>query len=178
MTGIAFLKVTIFVPAEELENMPDHKISLDILNVVSPGDPRSRRPSLIARLTARLHADKYDRLLSVGVTPEPGSALAAHHARLTSTAERYAIAHSLRQVLCDAHDHRAPRSPRIAVSIQNVTAATHLIDLVTLRLHSPKPVGALGMARLRLVLSDGAGPLYRHGRGDLPGRLGAALAEL
>ena len=158
--------------------MPDHKISLDILNVLSPGDPRGRRPSLIARLTARLQADKYDRLLSVGVTPEPGSALAAHHARLASTAERYAIAPSLRQVLRAAHDQGAPRSPRIPVSIQNVAAATHLIDVVTLRLHSPEPIGVLGMARLRLVLSDGAGPLYRHGRGDLAGRLGAALAEL
>ena len=34
------------------------------------------------------------------------------------------------------------------------------------------------MARLRQVLSDGAGPLYRYGRGDLGGRLGAALAAL
>jgi hypothetical protein len=34
------------------------------------------------------------------------------------------------------------------------------------------------MARLRVVLSDGCGPLYQFGRGDLSGRLGAALAEL
>jgi hypothetical protein len=34
------------------------------------------------------------------------------------------------------------------------------------------------MARLRVVMSDGSGPLYRYGRGDLSGRLGAALAAL
>jgi hypothetical protein len=34
------------------------------------------------------------------------------------------------------------------------------------------------MARLRRVLSDGGGPLYRYGEGDLRGRLGAALAAL
>jgi hypothetical protein len=34
------------------------------------------------------------------------------------------------------------------------------------------------MARLRQVLADGTGPFYRYGRGDLNGRLGAALAEL
>jgi hypothetical protein len=28
------------------------------------------------------------------------------------------------------------------------------------------------------LLSDGTGPLYWHGRGDLTGRLGAALAAL
>ncbi len=64
------------------------------------------------------------------------------------------------------------------MNIPNITAAEHLIDQVTLRLHSPRPVSALGMARLRLILSDGTGPLYRFGRGDLAGRLGAALAEL
>lgn len=35
-----------------------------------------------------------------------------------------------------------------------------------------------GVARLRLLLADGAGPMYRYGRGDLEGRLGAALAAL
>ena len=34
------------------------------------------------------------------------------------------------------------------------------------------------MARLRQILADGSGPLYRFGRGDLNGRLGAALAAL
>jgi hypothetical protein len=35
-----------------------------------------------------------------------------------------------------------------------------------------------GMAHLRLLLSDGAGPFYQFGRGDLSERLGAALAKL
>jgi hypothetical protein len=39
-------------------------------------------------------------------------------------------------------------------------------------------VSARGMARLRVVLSDGCGPMYESGRGDLSGRLGAALAAL
>lgn len=160
--------------------MPDHKISLDVLPVAPTGVPRDQRPSLVARLTARARADKYDRLLSVGVTPKPGSALAAHRARLTSAAERQAIARSLRRVYRDAHDHTSPTtwSSRIPLNVPNITAAADLIDRVTQRLHSPRPIGARGMARLRLILSDGAGPLYRCGRGDLPGRLGAALAEL
>ena len=60
----------------------------------------------------------------------------------------------------------------------NITAAEDVIDQITLRLHSPRPVNARGMARLRLLLSDGDGPVYRFGRGDLEGRLGAALAAL
>ena len=159
--------------------MPNHKISPDVLHVAAHVVPRDQRPSLIARLTARVRADRYDRLLSVGVTPEPGSPLAAHRARLTSTAERHAIASSLQQVVRDAYDHiPTASSSRIPLHVPNVTAAEELIDRVTQRLHSPRSISAVGMARLRLVLSDGAGPLYRYGRGDLPGRLGAALAEL
>jgi hypothetical protein len=60
----------------------------------------------------------------------------------------------------------------------NVAAAEDLIDTITLRLHSPRPVSARGMARLRVVMSDGCGPLYERGLGDLSGRLGAALAAL
>jgi hypothetical protein len=64
------------------------------------------------------------------------------------------------------------------VHATNIAAAEDLIDRITLRLHSPRPVSARGMARLRRLLSDGGGPLYKYGKGDLGGRLGAALAEL
>lgn len=159
--------------------MPNHKISPDVLHSDRPNAPAlgtGRRASLRARLVARVCAGQYDRLLAVGVVPEPGSALGVHRARLTSETERHAIAQSLRRAVREACDG-APSS-RIPLNIPNISAAEGLIERVTLRLDSPLPVTALGMARLRLVLSDGGGPLYRFGRGDLPGRLGAALAEL
>jgi hypothetical protein len=135
------------------------------------------RASLVARVIARLRADKFDDQLAVGVPAPVGSALAVHQARLTSTAEREAIARSLRVAVRDAHA-KVAFSSRIPVHPRNVAAAEELIDRITLRLHSPRPVRARGMARLRRVLSDGAGPLYWYGKGDLTGRLGAALAEL
>ena len=60
----------------------------------------------------------------------------------------------------------------------NIASAEALIDEVTLRLHAPHPVSARGRAQLRQLLSDGTGPLYRYGSGDLAGRLGAVLAAL
>ncbi len=69
-------------------------------------------------------------------------------------------------------------SSRVPLNVPNIAAAEDRIDEVTLRLHSPRPVTARGVARLRLLLSDGTGPMYRYGRGDLEGRLGAALAAL
>jgi hypothetical protein len=136
------------------------------------------RPPLAARVTARLRAHRLDRQLAVGVQAPAGSALAVHQARVTSVAEREAIARALRLAERDARAGGNPRSSRIPVHPTNIAAAEDLIDTITLRLHSPRPVSARGMARLRVVLSDGCGPLYRFGRGDLSGRLGAALAEL
>lgn len=159
--------------------MPDHRITPELLGAVTcaRAAPAARRCSLTARLTARLRAHRYDRMLAVGVSADPGSPLAAHRTRLTSTTERQAVASALLRAVREARDPDV-HSWRIPVHIVNVIAAADLIDQVRLRLQSPRPVGVLGMARLRLVLSDGAGPLYRFGRGDLTGRLGAALAEL
>ena len=131
-----------------------------------------------ARMTARLRARRFDRALAVGVPAPAGSALAAHAARLTSVAERETVARVLRRAVCDAKDTRATRSGRVPMHRANIASAEALIDEVTLRLHVPHPVSARGMARLRQLLSDGTGPLYRYGRGDLAGRLGAVLAAL
>ncbi|ULE32406.1 hypothetical protein K3G64_20130 [Mycobacterium sp. IDR2000157661] len=57
-------------------------------------------------------------------------------------------------------------------------AAEDVLAAAAMRLTAPAPVAARGMARLRVLLADGNGPLFRYGRGDLSGRLGAALAEL
>ena len=136
------------------------------------------RPSVRARLTARLRAARFDRALAVGVPAPAGSALAAHAARLTSVAERQAVARALRRAVRDAKDTRATQSGRVPMHRANIASAQALIDEVTRRLQAPEPVSTRGMARLRQLLSDGAGPLYRHGRGDLAGRLSAALAAL
>jgi hypothetical protein len=138
----------------------------------------SVRTPIASRVIARLLAGKLDRMLAVGVSAPSGSALAAHAVRLTSVQEREALARSLRRMVNDARNREARLMSRVPLNIPNITAAENRIDEVTLRLHSPRPVAARGIARLRLVLADGAGPIYRYGRGDLEGRLGAALAAL
>ena len=159
--------------------MSNNRISPELFSVASDAEWRSAasRPSLVARLIARLRTDKFDHQLAVGVPAPAGSALAAHQARLTSTAERDAIARSLRTAVSDSHTGTV-FSSRIPLHPRNIAAAEELIDTITLRLHSPQPVNARGMARLRRVISDGSGPLYWYGNGDLRGRLGAALAAL
>jgi hypothetical protein len=135
-------------------------------------------PSLRAHLRARLFPRRLDCQLAVRAARPAGSALAIHAARLESDHERHAIARTLRRCIIDAHHGRPFRSARIPVNRRNVTAAEDVIDVITLRLHSPRHVSATGMARLRLLLSDGCGPMYEWGHGDLGDRLRAAAAAL
>jgi hypothetical protein len=162
--------------------MSENRISSGFVSAVQTQDAIRRDDSprlpIGARVMAWLWAGKFDRMLAVGVPAPAGSALAAHSARLTSAHEREAIARSLRRTVHDAHDGDAPLSSRVPLNVPNIVAAEDVIDAVTLRLHSPRPVNARGMARLRQLMADGAGPMYRYGHGDLEGRLGAALAAL
>jgi hypothetical protein len=137
------------------------------------------RRSIRTRITARLRAARLDRALAVGVPAPAGSALAVHAARLSSVPERHAVAGALRRVVRDAKDDpSATQSGRVPMHRANIAAAEARIDEVIRRLNAPHPVGTRGMARLRQLLSDGTGPLYRYGSSDLAGRLGAAIAAL
>jgi hypothetical protein len=162
--------------------MTGNRISIGFLSSAqSQGTIRrddAPRAPFSKRVIAMVNANKFDRMLAVGAPAPQGSALAVHAARLTSVEEREAIARSLRRSVDDAGNRGAPVSSRIPLNVPNITAAQDRIDQVTLRLHSPRPVTPRGVARLRMLLADGAGPMYRYGRGDLEGRLGAALAEL
>ena len=126
--------------------MPNNKISPDLFS--SASDVRRRttapRPSLAARVTARLRARHLDRQLAVGVPAAAGSALAVHQARLTSVAEREAVARTLRRVVTEVHAGGGPLSSRVGLHATNIEAAEDLIDAITLRLHSPRPVSARG----------------------------------
>jgi hypothetical protein len=133
---------------------------------------------MATRLKSRLLAARYDRQLADGVTAPLNSALEVHACRLITVAEREIVARSLRESVQDARNLPSPWNARSWTHRPNVLAAADLIDTITLWLHSPRPVSACGMARLRLLLSDGMGPLYVSGHGDLPGRLRAALTAL
>jgi hypothetical protein len=136
------------------------------------------RASLRTRLTAVVFGARLDGMLAVGGRATEGTAAGLRAARLTSEAERHRIARTLRRVVRAAHRGRPFGAASVAVDRVNIVAAEEVIDAITLRLHSPRPVAAMGMARLRRLLTDGGGPMYAGGRGDLGGRLRAALAAL
>jgi hypothetical protein len=138
----------------------------------------SAESQLWARIVAWLRPGHYDRCLSFTATVHAGTPLAFHADRLTSVRERESVARAFRRCIDDAHSGSAFRSVRPEIDAVHVVAAEDIIDDITLRLHSQRPVTARGMAELRLLLADGGGPLYRYGRGDLRGRLAAAVGSL
>lgn len=134
--------------------------------------------SLTTRLIARVCAGRYDDQLSLGFAGKPGSPTAIHAARLESDHERQNIARTLSRFIADAQDGRVWLTARVPVHGANIRAAQATIGEVIERLLSPRPVDARGVARLRKLLADGAGPLYLSGIGDLEGRLRAAMSAL
>ncbi|MCV7298401.1 hypothetical protein H7J93_01975 [Mycobacterium barrassiae] len=138
----------------------------------------SRGASLRIRLTAFVFGARLDHLLAVGGVAAEGTALGVRAARLTSERERHSVARTLRRALHEARLGHSSGVARVAVHRAKVVAVADVIDTITLRLHSPRPVRAMGMARLRRLISDGAGPMYARRKGDLDGRLRAALAAL
>src|SRR5258705_7747173 len=105
--------------------MPNNKSSPDLLSTASGVLRRTTapRPSLVVRVRARLRANQLDRQLAVGVPAPAGSALAVHQARLTSVAEREAIAWGLRQAVRDVRAGGTPLCARIPVHLNNIAAA-------------------------------------------------------
>jgi len=136
------------------------------------------RASWSARLQARLFAGRLDQEIEDGLSPLPGSPLEVHGARLVSARERNELARALRLVLQDADSAPGLYHLRVPVAAAAVRHAAEVVEAVHGRLADPFPVRARGMARLRLLLADGRGPLYRSGRGTLTAAMRGVLAAL
>ncbi|HEY5844747.1 MAG TPA: hypothetical protein VIU87_25375 [Mycobacterium sp.] len=139
-------------------------------------DTGRRRPSWTLRARARMLAARFDRELEAGVPVVPGSALALHAHRIASLPERQRLADGLRLILARAHTGDAPMTARIPLCRRQILAEEVLIGEILQRLD--RPARGRGVARLRLLLADGAGPLYVTGRGSLAAQLRGVLAAL
>ena len=149
----------------------------DSFDIAAPEQDMGR-PSLAARLQARLSASRLDHEVEAGAMVVPGTPLAAHVARLTSVKQRQALARGLRRAVdatdSPGHGVRAP----FPIHSGRIAASRAEIDQITSLLESPRPVHPRGMARLRMLLTDGTGPLYDGGSGSLAAELRAVAAAL
>jgi hypothetical protein len=125
------------------------------------------RHARAARLLAHLRALWLDRQLTAGVASWHSPTHAARALQLTSARNRTALARSLERLVEQAEEPPTPaRSAVIEPCRPQVREARPIILTMAFRLRSRSPVAARGMARLKLLLSDGVGPCYAPSRPD------------
>ena len=139
----------------------------------------ARRARLRERLASRLGATWLDVELARGVPPEARAALALRAQTLGERRTRNALARSLRRILDDARQGSPPRRGQIATLRADVLAATDELERLIERLLEPGIVAARGLAQVRVLLTDGGGPLYFRGASqDLRAAAARALTQL
>jgi hypothetical protein len=126
----------------------------------------------------RVRASALDQELATGASPESNLALAVHAGRLCNPAQRHVLARSLTQIAA-ASSSPAGRRLKAPVCRPAVHRARAELAAVADRLVATGPVDVEGVARVRRLVADGTGPLYRPGSADqLRGELAAALTAL
>ena len=116
------------------------------------------------RISARLHADRWDHELARGSAPESSAPLALHAHGLVSAATRRGLASSLTRILGDAAGPGVPDWNALGPRHHHahVLPARAEIEVLIGLLLAPTPVSARGVALVRILLTDGGSPLYRR----------------
>jgi hypothetical protein len=132
-----------------------------VLVLLDPACGYTARPArLRERLQAYLRADSLDRLLARGVPPEADPQLFLHARRLASPRTRRQLAQAVRRVLATHEDPpllAAPSRP----ARDRVRRAHGSLERLAELLDSRHFLQTEGVARVRVLLADGSGPLYR-----------------
>jgi hypothetical protein len=123
----------------------------------------ARRPRLLERLEARWRRLALDRELAEGALPETCGSLILRAHDLIGLPARRALARDIRRLLREAGSGYPWTVTRVPMRRSAILAAADELELLAHRLVAPDPVAARGVAEVRLLLSDGGGPLYFRG---------------
>ena len=146
----------------------------------APGRGRSRpRQGLRVLIAAAWRGAALDRELAAGADPHLSAVLARRAQTLTSERHRNSVARGLSGALRSARQPSRRISAAVPPDASELLAAETVLDALEARLRERRPVGAQGMALLRLLLTDPDSALYQAGKdGTLAGELRAAAAAL
>jgi hypothetical protein len=122
-------------------------------SVAGPSSP-------VRRLHARLAGWRLDRRLAAGADPRGDELLGCRAEQLVKPTYRHLIADGLRAALARAN-WAGPLGSVVPVARSSVRMYADELLALAARLDSDGPVQARGVARARLLLLDGASPLYR-----------------
>jgi hypothetical protein len=130
------------------------------------------------RVLARMKATSLDRRLAAGEAVASDRLLSAHASLIVGPQHRHRLADDWGQLLRTARRPISPWGPRSAVRTTAILAAEYEVRELVTMIREPVRVNPRGIALARLLLSDGAGPLYnpRGSAADLVEALRAAAS--
>jgi hypothetical protein len=114
----------------------------------------------VDRALAHLLSSRLDSQLAAGRLPESNRLLATRAEQLVSPSRRSALAQNWLGLLEHAHLPPVPRDPRVPPCRARIISAELEIRAMLSALVNPLPVSARGVAKVSLLLCNGAGPLY------------------
>jgi hypothetical protein len=131
------------------------------------------------RLLVQLRAAALDTALAAGADPDSSAALSLRAHQLIGCNVRRRLAREIRTLLIRAERPLHPMRSTVPICRHKVIEARQALhELAHLKV-SPGPVDARGVARLRRLLRDGEGPIFRRPRDeDLEPELEAIIEAL
>ena len=115
------------------------------------------------RLQVRMHRRRIDQELAAGTAIGDSTDRALRAAQLAEPRARRRLAASLRQIVDETLDPRASVLAVVPPARTTVLPWSEGLLGLAERIERPGPLGAQGLARATLLVSDGAGPLYHPG---------------
>ncbi|MGH2874284.1 MAG: hypothetical protein ACRDL5_17715 [Solirubrobacteraceae bacterium] len=135
-----------------------------------------QRGGALRRLRTRMHAWRLDVALAGGASPDASAALSLRARELIGRRARSQLAGEIERLLIDACRPAPPRRLCVVPCRDQLLDAEPTLRELSARLRDAGPIDASGVARIRLLLRDGAGPIYNRARaGELQRMVDAAL---
>jgi hypothetical protein len=157
-------------------------ISMSTLLLTDPTNPRCIVPSrsrASTRLWTHLRSRRLDRALASYVSPDSSAALSLRARALIGATSRAGLAGSVRRLINEAEHPMSPLTFHVPICRAKILRSSETLDALADRLASTEPVDACGVARVRLLLTDGSGPIYaRPTANDLEPALQRILVAL
>jgi hypothetical protein len=144
-----------------------------------PGCVRLERARPMDRVRARVRAHQADRALAAGISPDSSAHLSVRAHDLIGCPTRAELARAIRRLMYDAGRPVTPMRVKVPICRSKIWRSRDILEGLADRLLTDGPLDARGLAQIRLLLSDGAGPLYaRPAADDLRPALERAIVAL
>jgi hypothetical protein len=111
------------------------------------------------RIRAHIATASLDRELASGVHADSCPALRLRAQALTDPNAAAELGTQLRRIVREVHEP-ARRRTHVPPAREHVLAAEDDLRLLASRLQAPTPIAARGVAKARLLLTDGTGPMF------------------